>query len=71
LFSNGNTTSIVTGFHTTAEANKSFIDIAQLGFSKISLIENIKEIRCQTRWAYLEGERIRLFLSLSIALLNI
>ena len=32
----------VTGFHTTAEANKSFIDIAQLGFSKISLIENYK-----------------------------
>ena len=32
----------VTGFNTTEEANKSFTAIAQLGYSKISLIENYK-----------------------------
>jgi hypothetical protein len=33
----------VTGFHTIEEANKSFTAIAQLGYSKISLIENYKK----------------------------
>ena len=33
----------VTGFHTTDEANKSFIALAKLGYSKISLIENYKK----------------------------
>lgn len=33
----------VTGFHTTDEANKSFTDIAQLGYSKISIIKNYKK----------------------------
>ena len=35
----------VTGFHTREEANKSFTDLAQLGYSKISLIENYKKIQ--------------------------
>jgi hypothetical protein len=35
----------VTGFHTTAEASKSFIDIAQLGYRKISLIEDYNKIQ--------------------------
>jgi hypothetical protein len=35
----------VTGFHTTDEANKSFIDIAQLGYRKISLIVDYNKIQ--------------------------
>jgi hypothetical protein len=35
----------VTGFHTTDEANKYFIAIAQLGYPKISLIENYNNIQ--------------------------
>jgi len=35
----------VTGFHTREEANKSFTALAQLGYSKISLIENYKKIQ--------------------------
>jgi uncharacterized protein YutD len=35
----------VTGFHTTDEANKSFISIAQLGYRKISLIVDDNKIQ--------------------------
>jgi hypothetical protein len=35
----------VTGFHTTEEANKYFIAIAQLGYPKISLIVNYNKIQ--------------------------
>ncbi len=35
----------VTGFHTKDEANKYFIAIAQLGYPKISLIENYNKIQ--------------------------
>lgn len=35
----------VTGFHTREEANKYFTALAQLGYSKISLIENYKRIQ--------------------------
>jgi hypothetical protein len=35
----------VTGFHSTEEANKYFIAIAQLGYRKISLIVNYNNIQ--------------------------